>query len=142
VRENPSTTVRCHIPRSLLALTQRSPVLARVILLILFGSNSFIPAMGQTTTGAPPVSASSVTLKWDKSSGREVKGYRLHYGTAPGDYRLSTDAGKKTTCKISNLTVGKKYYFVVVAYDARGNESPPSNECTFVASPSNSKKRH
>jgi hypothetical protein len=92
--------------------------------------------------GEPPaVLLSSVTLQWDRSSGRDVRGYRVHYGTASGKYHFSTDVGKRTTCKISNLIVGKKYYFVVTAYNAESDESLPSNECSGVVSPSNLKKR-
>ncbi len=66
----------------------------------------------------------------------------MHYGTAGGKYHFKTDVGKRTTCKVSNLIVGKKYYFVVTAYNAKGNESLPSNECSVVVLPSNLKKDH
>lgn len=144
VRDTRQTAVRSHIAGWSLPLTQCLVARARIIFqLILLGSASCVPGLvlGQAAADLPLFPLSSVTLKWDKSTGREVKGYRIHYGTAPGKYPLSSDVGKKTTCKISNLIVGKKYYFVVAAYNARGRESLPSNECSFVVLPSSLKKR-
>jgi fibronectin type III domain protein len=117
--------------------------MARIIFqLILLGSALCVPVFGQTARTAPAFTFSSVTLKWDKSPSRDVKGYRLHYGFVPKSYQGTLDVGKRTTCKLSTLVVGKKYYFVAVAYNAKGNESPPSNECSFVVLPSNSQKRN
>jgi hypothetical protein len=142
VRENHDTAVRFHSSRSLFSLTQRFLATARILFqLILLGSASCLPALGQTAADTPAVPLSSVTLQWDRSPGRDVKGYRVHYGTASGKNHFSTDVGKRTTCKISNLIVGKKYYFVVTAYNAKGIESSPSNECSVVVPPANLKKR-
>jgi Fibronectin type III domain len=141
VRDNPGTAIRSQLSRSLLSLTRRSLEMARIIFqLLLLGSASCLPALGQTAADPPAVPLSSVTLQWDRSSGRDVKGYRVHYGTASGKYHFSTDVGRRTTCKISNLIVGKKYYFVVTAYNAKGGESPPSNECSSVVLPTNLQK--
>jgi hypothetical protein len=143
VRDTQDTAVRSHISRSLLSLTQYFLAMATIILqLILLGSVSCVPVLGQTAASAPGLQSSSVTLKWDRSPSRDVKGYRVRFGTASGKYHFRTDVGKRTTCKIGNLIVGKKYYFVVVAYDAKGNESLPSNECSLVVLPSNIKKRY
>jgi Fibronectin type III domain len=84
-------------------------------------------------TGAPP-GTSSVTLTWDRPLDRTVRGYRLHYGlTSKRKYTQVLDVGKATSCKLSNLIPGKKYYFVVKAYNAAGKESLPSNEASFTA---------
>lgn len=143
VRDNLDTAVRSHISRSLLTLAQSSLAMARIISqLILLGSASCLPALGQTSADTPALPLSSVTLQWDRSPGRDVKGYRVHYGTASGKSHFSTDVGKRTAYKVSNLIVGKKYYFVVTAYNAKGNESLPSNECSVVVSPLNLKKHY
>jgi hypothetical protein len=76
---------------------------------------------------------SEVTLEWDPNPEPEVSGYRLHFGTEPGSYDQSRDAGNQTTASVSELVAGKTYYFVVTAYDASGNESLPSNEVSFAA---------
>jgi hypothetical protein len=60
----------------------------------------------------------------------------LHYDTASRDYSETIDVGKLTTCAVSNLVAGKKYYFIVTAYNPAGKESPPSNEFSFTVSPS------
>jgi hypothetical protein len=143
VRDNPGTAIRSQLKRSLLSLTQCFLEMTRIILqLILLGSASCVPVLGQTARTAPAFASSSVTLQWDKSPSRDVKGYRLHYGIASRRYQGTIDVGKRTTCKISNLIVGKRYYFVAVAYNARGYESPPSNECSFVVLPANLQKRN
>jgi Fibronectin type III domain len=90
---------------------------------------------------APAITSSSVALAWDRSPGRGVKGYRLHYGTASRRYSSIIDVGNVTTYKISNLPAGKTYYFVVTSYDKAGRESPASNEISFTVSPRALNKR-
>jgi Fibronectin type III domain len=76
----------------------------------------------------------SVTLKWDRPPDRTVKGFRIHYGTTHSrNYSQTVDVGKATSCKLSNLVPGKKYYFVVTSYNASRKESPPSLEAPSVA---------
>jgi fibronectin type III domain protein len=104
---------------------------------ILLGVALFVPSFGQAAGNAPMLTASPVTLEWDKSPGRDVKGYRVHYGTASRTYSKTIDVGNVTTYTVSNLTPRKRYYFVVTAYDAKGSESLPSNERPFyVTAPS------
>jgi hypothetical protein len=109
---------------------------------ILLGAALFVPSFGHAAGNTPVIASSSVTLAWDKSPSRAVKGYRLHCGLASGrSYSRIVDVGKVTTYKISNLIPGRKYYCVVTAYNAAGKESPPSNETSFTVSPSILKKR-
>lgn len=85
--------------------------------------------------GNSPSVTATATLSWDKSPDRTVKGYRLHYGTTSGrHYSRIVDVGKVTTYTLTNLIPGKKYYFVVTAYNNSGKVSPPSNEISFTAS--------
>ena len=60
----------------------------------------------------------------------DLAGYRVHYGTSPGNYTEIVDIGMvdPTTYTVRNLTSGNTYYFVVTAYDTSRNESDPSNE--------------
>jgi hypothetical protein len=86
---------------------------------------------GNTDVSAP---RSTVTLAWDQSPDRTVKGYRLHYGMTSGrNYLHVLDVGKATSWKVSNLIPGKKYYFVVTSYNVSGKESLPSKEISFTA---------
>jgi fibronectin type 3 domain-containing protein len=102
----------------------------------------FVPSFGQAAGNTPAITSSTITISWDRSPSRDVKGYRLHCGlTSGGDYSRVIDAGKLTTYKISNLIAGKTYYCVVTAYNAAGKESPPSNEISFTVSPSALKQR-
>jgi Fibronectin type III domain len=73
--------------------------------------------------------AQNVTLAWDAE---RAIGYRLHYGTANGNYTKIQNVGSATTATVSNLTAGQTYFFVVTAYNAFG-EGPPSNEVSFRA---------
>src|SRR5260370_15370161 len=75
--------------------------------------------------------ASGVTLLWDPSSGSNIAGYRLYYGTPSGTYRQIVDVGNVTSFTVDDLLHGRTYYFVVTAYDDTGAESGPSNEVAF-----------
>jgi Fibronectin type III domain len=108
---------------------------------ILLEAALFVPSFGQSPGNTPALASSTVTLSWDKSPGRAVKGYRLYYGTTSRRYSETIDVGNVTTYTISNLIGGKRYYFVVKAYNAAGKESPPSNECPFYISSLTLKKR-
>lgn len=74
----------------------------------------------------------SVTLAWDPNPEAGVAGYRLRYGTVPGQYPNSVDAGTATTATASGLNQGTSYYFVVVAYNSAGVTSPPSAEVSYT----------
>lgn len=78
--------------------------------------------------------ARQVTLAWDPSSDSSVLGYKLHYGTAPGQYGAVIDVGPMTTATVANLTAGTEYYFAVTAYSSN-IESSPSNEITYQTPP-------
>ena len=83
----------------------------------------------------PALAATSVSLAWDENPESDVAGYRLRWGTAPGDHSLgSQDVPGRTSISttLQDLTAGVTYYFVVHAYDLAGNESGPSNEVSAV----------
>lgn len=77
--------------------------------------------------------AQTVTLAWDPSSGTDVAGYQVRYGTSSGSYSQTLDAGTATVATIANLTAGTTYFFVATAYSTSGLESAPSNEVSFAA---------
>jgi hypothetical protein len=84
--------------------------------------------------GTSSQAAQSVTLAWNASSGPNLTGYRLHYGTSRGIYTqtpINVGAGT-TTATVTNLAAGSTYYFVVAAYSGAG-ESAYSNEVSFTA---------
>lgn len=73
----------------------------------------------------------SVVLAWDPSPDASVTGYKIHYGTASGNYPKVQQVGNVTTTTISGLQEGSVYYFAATAYAADGLESDFSNEVRY-----------
>jgi hypothetical protein len=80
----------------------------------------------------PAAHAGDVTVAWDANPEPEVAGYKIYFGTTPGSYTVSMNAGNITSMVISGLEAGVTYYFAAVAYDSSGNESGFSNEISYV----------
>jgi hypothetical protein len=80
----------------------------------------------------PAAHAGEVTVAWDPNPEPEVAGYKIYFGTTPGSYTVSMNAGNITSMVISGLEAGVTYYFAAVAYDSSGNESGFSNEISYV----------
>jgi hypothetical protein len=80
----------------------------------------------------PAAHAGEVTVAWDPNPEAEVAGYKIYFGTTPGSYTVSMNAGNITSMVISGLEAGMTYYFAAVAYDSSGNESGFSNEISYV----------
>ena len=74
-----------------------------------------------------------MTLAWDEDPSPSIVGYRLYSGTTSGVYTQTIDVGDALAASVSNLIVGKTYYFVVTAYNHGSVEGPPSNEVSLVA---------
>jgi nitrous oxide reductase accessory protein NosL len=98
------------------ALMVASRIVATLFLLLITAS----AALAQTT----------VTAQWDRNTDSQTAGYRLYYGTAPGSYQWSVDAGNQTSAPIT-LSSGSVYYFTVRAYDANFEFGAPSNEASI-----------
>ncbi len=84
------------------------------------------------------VANGSVTLRWtaptqsaDGSALTDLAGYRIRYGTTPGNYPTAVTFNNPgiSSAVIDNLTPGT-YYFVCTAFDTSNNESVFSNEAT------------
>jgi hypothetical protein len=74
------------------------------------------------------------TLEWDANSEPDLAGYKLHYGTACGNYTSVVDVGNQTTYTLSGLTAGTTYYITATAYNTAGLDSTYSNEVVFTSS--------
>jgi hypothetical protein len=72
--------------------------------------------------------AATLTLAWNASSGPDVAGYVMYWGTQSGVYSSSLDVGNQTQQQVTGLADGTTYYFVVKAYNSAGALSLPSNE--------------
>jgi Fibronectin type III domain len=77
----------------------------------------------------------SVNLAWTPSPSTNVTGYFLNWGLASGQCTNQLDVGNVTNTTVAGLTTGVTYYFNVVAYDAAGDQAPPSNELAYPPPP-------
>jgi len=80
----------------------------------------------------PKVSPREVGLAWDPSPSLEVSGYNIYVGVLPRSYTNIVKFGNVTSCVISNLVPGVRYFFTATAYDAQGNESEWCNEVYWL----------
>lgn len=75
--------------------------------------------------------ATNLRFAWNASADPNVVGYNLFYGTTPGHYTKSQNAGSATSTTVS-LIPGATYYFAVTAYNSVGLQSSPSNEVALT----------
>ena len=81
----------------------------------------------------------TLNLAWEASSDSAVVGHFVYYGTRPGTYEPSVDAGSTPgpgntiTYNLRGLSRGQTYYIAVTAYDRYRNESDFSNEVSGLA---------
>lgn len=119
-----------------------SVILAIVTSLVLAGCGG--GGRGESGNGGsiPPLSGSrSITFMWDapttKADGSlldDLKGYRIYYGSAIGEYvdftdiGLSSCVGSPAVCTLTVMLDSQYTYFAVTAYNSAGEESDFSNE--------------
>jgi hypothetical protein len=92
------------------------------------------PASGSGGATPPGVAKLSWTAPTTYTNGTPITGlpgYNLCYGTSPGTYTSTIDAGMATSYTVDGLAPGT-YYFTVKAYDSFGNESSYSNEARKI----------
>ncbi len=78
---------------------------------------------------APAFAQTRVTARWDRNTDSLTAGYRVSYGTSPGNHQWSFDAGNQTEATLS-LSSGGVYYVAIRAYNASYELGPPSSEET------------
>jgi Fibronectin type III domain len=72
--------------------------------------------------------AATVMLDWESNRESDLAGYVVLYGPESGRLSNSVDIGNHTSYQVTNLEVGRTYYFAVQAYNTAGAVSAPSAE--------------
>ncbi len=73
------------------------------------------------------------TVGWNQNTESDLAGYKIYYGTEPGNYTMVIDVGLKTSATVKGLTLDAEYYTAVTAYDTWKNESGYSIEIMVTA---------
>ena len=109
-----------------------NPISRKATFFILVLSGLLLLLLAILSLLVPAAHAAQVTVAWDANTDPAVTGYRVHYGTAPGNYTSHVDVGNVTSCVISGLSEGVTYYFSATAYDGDGNESDYSAAVNYT----------
>jgi hypothetical protein len=90
-----------------------------------------------STSSLIPPTTTQVTLGWDQNTEPDIAGYKIYYGTASRKYTNIIDVKSRTvtSCIITNLTVGQKYYFAATSYNKILVESSYSAEVSWPYTP-------
>ena len=75
----------------------------------------------------------SLEFTWNANVEEDLAGYKIYYGTEPGNYGEPVDAGPVTHYELKELNEGSTYYIAITAYDSSRNESNKSEEVTGKA---------
>lgn len=70
--------------------------------------------------------SAEVDVWWNPLQDPEARGYVLYYGPLGAPMPSRADVGPATNTTVSNLTVGRTYFFYLTAYDSAQTESDPS----------------
>jgi Quinohemoprotein amine dehydrogenase, alpha subunit domain III len=85
---------------------------------------------------ALPALTGTVPLTWNLSATKDLAGYRVYYGSSPGNYTQRIDVGNTNSATVTGLADCRTWYLSVKAYDTAGTESMAfSNEVTGWAQP-------
>lgn len=87
-------------------------------------ARTVVPA-APTATRAFGQRGGMAQVEWQSVPG--ATGYKVKYGTAPGVYTTTVDAGNRMGVNLEGLASGTEYYMVVTAYNGKG-ESANSSE--------------
>ena len=95
------------------------------------GGVSVTATLTVATTGSATLAWNAPTTNTDGTPLTDLAGYKIHYGTSPGNYTSVIDVGNVTTYTVANLSSGA-YYFTVTSYDSSNIESTYSNEASKI----------
>jgi len=120
--------------KGILPKAQRIKRLVLIIVITIAGLLFIVLGYGEYKEGGCSYGEiGSIRLAWDQSTGPNVAGYKVYYGTSPGKYGPGIDVGNLTTYVLTGLIKGQKYYLAISAYDKAGKESKFSTEIIGIA---------
>jgi len=93
-----------------------------------------IDVVAGSATGSATISWTPPTTNADGSALTDLAGYRIYYGTSPGNMTTSVTVNNigLTSFVVNNLLVNSTYYFSMTAVDTSGNESSLSNTMSHL----------
>ena len=95
--------------------------------------NCSSPCVSQLDSGTVLVSWIPPTENTDGSPLIDLAGYRVYYGTSPGNYNFSETVNNPglSSVVVEGLATSRNWYFVVTAYSFFGRQSPQSAEVSI-----------
>lgn len=122
-----TVTGRGQTNRRLVRLISRA---AAILSALIFAGLVFWPGSSRSATVA------SVKYEWSYTATppSDLIGFVIKVGTTSGQYTITQDVtpGTVRTLTVANPSADGKYYAVIMAKDAAGNLSAPSNEVVFT----------
>ncbi len=97
-------------------------------LLIAFGSGGC--SGGRISSGE---GIGKIKLTWAANKEPGIAGYKVYYGTTPGEYGKGIDVGNVKKITLGGLIKGQTYYIAIKAYNWYEKESDFSQEVSAVA---------
>ena len=94
---------------------------------------SFLVMLSLLLLQADFIYGASINIAWNANQESDLDGYKVYYGTTPGNYGMPVDVGITNAYEISGLNTGTRYYISLTAYDTSDNESAKSVEISGVA---------
>jgi fibronectin type 3 domain-containing protein len=91
----------------------------------------FPPAVPAGLTAVP--TATSIELNWDRDTEPDLAGYRIYRAVPGGEFQKIGETTDAPSYSDRQMEAGKKYRYVVTAFDKAGNESKQSAEITVDA---------
>ena len=79
----------------------------QLVLLCILSLTLFLLPQGQVLAGQASLSWEAPATNEDGTSLTDLNGYKIYYGTAPGNYTQNIDVGNVTTYTFTNLTDGR-----------------------------------
>ena len=115
-------------------------MLSGLLLISIVGCQEAKIISKNSSDSASSADGGMITIAWNSSTDSKSVGYKVCYGTSPGEYKNCIDVGKATESSpnvskytLTGLIKGKRYYIAIIAYDILHNQSKFSKEVSAEA---------